>query len=179
MQVLKMSHLSYEGQSGLDYCVECSLKHGQTAKVLMREAIQRAESDSPQAEGVKEKVRGVVEELSGMEDDTDTVLDNENVRRLNQRARELRKYIYSTQAEIGGAKLETLREIKSRIDSLVTETYRVREEEEECPECIVLEDSLLEEEKPLAPKTPVGEYGKAASEKRRRLLEEIQAEANA
>ena len=35
----KSGHLSYEGQSKVDYCLECCEKHGQTAKVLLREAI--------------------------------------------------------------------------------------------------------------------------------------------
>ncbi|GAJ07880.1 unnamed protein product, partial [marine sediment metagenome] len=75
-----MSHLSYEGQSEIDYCIECSVKHGQTAKVFAREALQRAEAEgNPSSEGVKEKIRGIVEELTGMEDDTNTTTGNENV----------------------------------------------------------------------------------------------------
>jgi len=130
-----VSHLSFEGQSKLDYCIECAVKHGQTAKVLMREALQRAEAQDPLSEGVKEKVIGVVEELSGAEDDTTTV-KNENVTKLNTAARDLRKYIYSSKAEIGGAPVDVLREIKSKVDAFVDLAYKVREEEEICVPCV-------------------------------------------
>lgn len=131
------SRLSYEGQSELDYCVECAVKHSQTAKVLMREALQRAEASSPSAKGVQEKVRGVVEELVGMEDDTDTV-KNEKVSTLNSLARSLRKFIYVKEAEVGGARIEDLREIKDMVDKLVDATYQIRVSEQ-CIGCTVEE----------------------------------------
>lgn len=131
-----MSHLSFAGQSEIDYCIECAVKHSQTAKVLAREALQRAEADSPAASGVKEKIRGVIEELSGMEDDTDTAEENENVRNLNMAARELRKHIYTTKAEIGGASIETIRSLKTLVDQIVDLSYRTREAEEICVPCV-------------------------------------------
>ena len=166
-------HLSFGGQSAVDYCIECAVKHGQTIKVKAREAVQRAEADGPQTEGVKEKVRGVVEELTGMEDDTETV-QNENVTGLNKAARELRKHIYGTQAEIGGAKIEDLREIKRAVDALVDEVYKVREEEEECPECVVTAEV---EEKSDA--LDLGKYGSEVAEKRKQLLEQMKKDAEA
>lgn len=103
----------------------------------MREALQRAESEgNPASEGVKEKIRGIVEELTGMEDDTDTTLQNENITKLNTNARDLRKHIYSAKAGIGGADIDTLRDIKARVDQLVAETYLVREQEEICVPCV-------------------------------------------
>jgi len=164
-------HLSFEGQSEVDYCVECAVKHGQTAKVLIREALQRAEADSPKTEDVKEKVKGVVEELSGMEDDTKTVM-NDNVTKLNTVARELRKHIYGTQAEIGGAKIEDLRQIKQAVDDLVNQIYQVREHEEECPECVV-EEVGKEESETLN----LEGFGDAVAEKRRKFLEEVHKDA--
>lgn len=164
-----MSHLSFEGQSELDYCIECAVKHSQTAKVLMREALQRAEADTPRTEGVKEKVRGVVEELSGMEDDTKAE-KNEKVIQLNSAVRELRKHIFSTQAEIGGADLETLKEIKQKLDGLVDEIYKVREQEEPCPTCVIKstrEEEKKEEEQPI---------GSEVAEKRRKFIEMIRRE---
>lgn len=123
-----MSHLSYAGQSEVDYCIECTVKHGQTAKVLMKEALQRAEANGPQSEGVKEKVKGVVEELMGIEDDTKTVTDNQKVIGLNTMARTLWKEIYASEAEIGKASIGKLREINVAIGRLVDKTYTVREE---------------------------------------------------
>ena len=131
------THLSYEGQSKVDYCQECLSKHGQTAKVLMREALQRAKAGSPSDSGVLEKVRGAVEELVGFEDDSDTV-ENEKVSTLNSAARDLRKLIYAKGAEVGTANLEDLREIKGMIDKLVDVTYQVRASEE-CVGCTVEE----------------------------------------
>lgn len=130
-----MSHASYSGQSDLDYCLECSVKHGQTSKVLMREALQRAEGADPSSEGVVEKVRKVVEELSGFEDDTNSI-ENENVIALNTEARDLRKFIHTSRAELGSADMEGLRQIKGRIDDLVDRTYKIREEEDICVECV-------------------------------------------
>jgi len=132
-------HLSYEGQSELDYCIECAVKHSQTAKVLMREAIQRAQAGSPSDKGVQEKVRGVVEELVGMEDDTGSramYVANEKISTLNKSARILRKYIYGKGAEVGTATIVDLREIKDMIDKLVDVTYQVRESEQ-CIGCTV------------------------------------------
>ena len=131
------THLSYEGQSKLDYCVECCSKHSQTAKVLIREAIQRAQADSPSSPGVLEKVRRAVDELMGFDDDSDTV-KNEKVSTLNSLSRTLRKFIYAKKAEIGGASLEDLREIKDMMDKLVDATYQVRMSEE-CIGCTVEE----------------------------------------
>lgn len=134
------THLSFEGQSNVDYCLECCEKHSQTAKVLMREALQRAQADGPDSSGVIEKVRGVIEELSGYEDDTTTV-DNENVTELNSLSRILRKYIYGTRATIGQASVEDLGEIKGMIDGLVDATYKIIEQEEgECIDCTVEND---------------------------------------
>jgi len=127
----------FEGQTDLEYCIECAIKHSQTAKVLMREGLQRAEAGGPGLEGVKEKVRGVVEELCGLEDDTTTV-KNESVTTLNTMARELRKFIYTQDAEMGKASLEDLREIKGMVDKLVEASYTVRAAEE-CPACNVEE----------------------------------------
>ena len=136
----------------------------------MREALQRAESDGADSEGVVEKVRGVVEELSGMEDDTETT-ENEEVTALNSRAREIRKEIYASQAEIGGADVEKLREIKGKIDELVDEVYRVRQKEE-CPTCRIKSATEKEpEEKPS-----LEQYGKGVAEARRRFIEEIRGQ---
>jgi len=130
-------HLSYEGQTELDYCLECAVKHSQTAKILAREALQRARAGSPSDIGVLEKVRGVVEELVGLEDDTDTV-KNDKVATLNSLSRTLRKFIYTKRAEIGGASLKDLEEIKSMTDKLVDAVYTVRTSEE-CIGCDIIE----------------------------------------
>ena len=124
---------SFEEQSDVDYCIECSVKHSQTAKILMKEALQRAEAGDPSLEGVQEKVRVAVEELCGLEDDTTTV-KNEMVTTLNTLSRELRKFIYTTGAEMGKASLEQLRDIKGMVDQLVDTSYTVRAAED-CPAC--------------------------------------------
>lgn len=124
---------SYEGQSDVDYCIECAVKHGQTAHVLMREAVQRAEVSGPEAPGVKEKVRGVTAELTGVEHDTDTVGDP-SVMALNTMARGVRKFIYTSGAEIGRASKEDLLEAKTLIRKLVEAAYMAREAVD-CPTC--------------------------------------------
>jgi len=92
---------SFEGQSDVDYCLECCNKHSQTASIFMTEALQRAVAGGPGLPGVQEKVRAAIRELTGFEDDTETV-NNSAVMELNTMARTLRKHVYSTKAEIGG-----------------------------------------------------------------------------
>lgn len=173
-------------QALIDWCIECSVKHGQTGKVFMREALQRAEAEGAHSERVKERVRGVIEELSGLEADTNTV-KNDDVRKLNKTTRKLRKYIYKTQAEIGGADMDTLKEIKMMVDMLVDQIYKTREKLEECPTCVLPEyemseeqietfaeeeyETLKEDQKPDYTK-----YGAKIAEKRRKFLEEVQSE---
>ena len=106
----------------LDYCLQCLEKHTQTAKVLMREAIQRAEVEGISSEGVQEKMRGVIEELVGAEDDSDTLI-NEGVRALNNKIRALRKKIWESKATIGGGTIRDLMDTKRELDSLVEGTY--------------------------------------------------------
>lgn len=165
-----MSHLSYEGQSTVSYCLECSEKHGQTAKVFMREALQRAEVDSPSSEGVLEKVRGIVEELTGFEADTETT-QNESVTTLNQLARDIRKDIYASKCEIGGCSLEVLKQFKERIDGLVDLVYLTRQKEE-CPTCTV----KAQKEPQPAQTEPSYNYGSKVAEERRKFIQQIRAE---
>ena len=126
-----------KSEEDIDYCLECIEKHLQTAKVLMREAIQRAAAGEP-TEKVVEKIRGVVEELAGAEDDSDTTTDMD-VRRLNSKIRALRKEIWRRGLSVRGGTLEELNEIKRKIDALVDEAYRVAElkraQVSECPWC--------------------------------------------
>jgi len=122
----------------IDYCLECLEKHLQTAKVLMREAIQRKASGEP-TENVLEKIRGVVEELAGAEDDSNTMIDDD-VRMLNTKIRGLRKEIWRRGLSVHGGTLRDLNEVKRRIDELLEETYRVAEKKKppqisECPWC--------------------------------------------
>lgn len=126
---------TYPGQSDVDYCLECAVKHSQTASILMLEALQRAEAGGPGLAGVQEKVRGAVRELTGMEDDTETV-NSTPVMALNTMARALRKHVYETKAEIGGASMEDIRDIKELSDKLVEASYLARQGED-CPDCEV------------------------------------------
>jgi len=170
-----MSHLSFEGQSKIDYCLECCEKHSQTARVLMREAIQRCQAKGCDTEGVKEKVKGVVEELMGIENDSTSVLNNERVDAINNVARLLWKDIYASGAELGHATEEKLKEVKEKLDGLAELVYKTREIEGDCPTCkvkMVEEEEQEPQEKPL----DLTEYGKTASEKRRQLMEEIRSE---
>jgi len=166
-----MSHLSYEGQSKESYCTECAEKHGQTAKVFMREGLQRAEvCGNGSCDGVLEKVRGVLEELAGFEADTQTT-ENQDVMGLNTIAREIRKHVFSIQAEIGQANIEQLQEVKGMIDFLVDKTYEVRQKVD-CPTCKV--KVAQEQQEPQKP--DLEQYGKSAAERRKELLEEIRAQ---
>ena len=167
-----MSHLSYEGQSKVDYCLECCEKHSQTARVLMREAIQRCETNSCDTEGVKEKVKGVVEQLMGIENDSTSVMSNERVDAINNVARLLWKDIYASGAELGHANNEKLKEIKEKLDGLAELVYKAREIEGECPTCQIKVEAESETQ---VPKPPY-DFVSRASEERKKSLEEIRKE---
>lgn len=167
-----MSHLSYEGQSKVDYCLECCEKHGATAKVLMREAIQRCDANGCDTEGVKEKIKGVVEELMGIENDTTTTTNNERVDAINKATRSLWKEIYASGAEIGGATKENLKSFQERLEALTEVVYKTREIEGDCPTCkIKFQEEHQESEKPN-----LEQYGRSVAQKRQELLDQIRAE---
>jgi len=169
-----MSHLSYEGQTKESYCIECAEKHGQTAKVYMREGLQRAEAcNCTNSEGVLEKVRGVLEELAGIEADTQTT-ENEEVTALNTVAREIRKQIFAMQAEIGQANMDQLHALSEVISRLVDKTYEVRQKVD-CPTCKI----NIQQEPAAEPQRQAGsldDYVKRTSEKRRQYMEELKTE---
>jgi len=140
----------------------------------MREGLQRAEAcNCTDSEGVLQKVRGVVEELSGAEADTNTT-QNQDVIDLNTEIRELRKFIYSSKAEIGGASMDVLREIKDKIDTLVERVYALRQKVD-CPTCRIPQ---ITETEPKEQELNLEEYGRGTSEKRRQFMEEIIAETS-
>ena len=126
---------SYEGQSDESYCLECIVKHSQSAAMAMTEAIQRAEAGDPALEGVKEKVKAAVRQLTGIEEDAGNVSEPA-VRALDTMGRSIRKYVYTTGAEIGKASKEQLYETQNLIEELVNASYLAREVQEgDCPGC--------------------------------------------
>jgi len=168
--MVHMSHLSFEGQTKESYCIECAEKHGQRGNIFMREGLQRAEvCGNGNCEGVIEKVRATAEELGGIEADTENA-QNEDVRRINSHAREIRKHMFAIRAELGQASIEQLQEIESMVGDLVNEIYEVRKKVD-CPTCkIKLEEEQQEPEKPS-----LEQYGKTVAQRRKELLDEIRA----
>ena len=110
------------------YCGECLSKHSGTAKVLLREAVQRAEADGVSNEGVQEKVRDVVAEFGGAEYDSSSVA-NERIRALDQRMRTLRRKIQNTGLEVGRGSMEDLRMVASEVDAFRNAVYESLKEE--------------------------------------------------
>jgi len=108
------------GISEEHYCLDCASKHLSTAKILIREALQRAEKGEP-PELVLAKIRGAYEELTGAEDDTQALSD-EGIRRLNSQIRDLRKWFFDS-----GVLVETdkskISEAFSRVASLNDTVY--------------------------------------------------------
>jgi len=119
-------------EQSTDYCLECAEKHLQTAKVLLREAIQRYEACYKNTEcvpccsensAVLEKVRGAVAELAGCEDDTSTNLNEPRIREINRRAREIRKEMWNKKLAFGEGTLEDLKETHGKIEQLANYVY--------------------------------------------------------
>jgi hypothetical protein len=89
------SHIATpEGTSSEKYCLTCLSKHLGTAKILMREALQRAEKGED-TKAVLEKVRGAYEELMGAEDDSQALTD-ERIREFNAKIRDLRHWFFNS-----------------------------------------------------------------------------------
>ena len=107
--------------TNVSYCLECENKHLNTAKVLLREAIQRAEAREPTA-AVLEKVRGVAVELAGAEDDSNAPTAPSDVRSINAAVRDLRKRMWVSGLEVE-PKLEGLKETYRGVDGILTQTY--------------------------------------------------------
>jgi len=108
------------GTSEEHYCYDCASKHLGTAKILAREALQRAEKGEPR-EAVLEKIRGAYEELMGAEDDTMSLSD-ERTRQINSMIRDTRKWFFDTGVIIEPDKSK-IAEALSRISKLNDEVY--------------------------------------------------------
>jgi hypothetical protein len=96
-------------------------KHLGTAKVLIREALQRAEKGEPK-EAVLGKVRGAYEELMGAEDDSQA-LNDERIRALNSQTRELRKWFFDSGVLVDADKTKIVEAMK-RISTLNDAVYK-------------------------------------------------------
>jgi len=109
------------GVSEEHYCYDCASKHLGTAKILLREALQRAVKGEPR-EAVLEKVRGAYEELMGAEDDTQSLSD-ERTKQINSMIRDTRKWFYDTGVIVESDK-DKIAEALRRVDKLNDEVYK-------------------------------------------------------
>jgi hypothetical protein len=103
------------------YCLDCMSKHLGTAKILIREALQRVDADEPK-EAILGKVRGAYEELMGAEDDSQALSD-ERIRALNAQTRELRKWFFDNGVLVDADKAKIV-EAMSRISKLNDAVYQ-------------------------------------------------------
>lgn len=108
------------GVSQESYCLDCISKHLATAKILLREALQRSQAKEAE-EAVLAKVRGAFEELTGAEDDSQSLTDPQ-IRNLNARIREARKWLY--EHALASASPETISKAFSLVEELLGMTYR-------------------------------------------------------
>jgi hypothetical protein len=116
------SHIATpSGVSEEHYCLTCLSKHLGTAKILLREALQRAEKGEPK-EAVLEKIRGAYEELMGAEDDSQALSD-ERIRQINSQIRDLRHWFFNT-GVIADTDKNRIAEALSRVSKLNDEVYK-------------------------------------------------------
>jgi DNA repair exonuclease SbcCD ATPase subunit len=115
------SHIATpKGESTEKYCLDCMSKHLGTAKILIREALQRAvKGEDPQA--ILEKVRGAYEELMGAEDDSQSLSDP-RIQELNKMTRELRKWAFNSGVLVEPDK-ELISQFAEKINQLNDEVY--------------------------------------------------------
>jgi gas vesicle protein len=109
------------GTSQEHYCYDCMSKHLGTAKILLREALQRATKGEPR-EAVLEKVRGAYEELMGAEDDSQSLTD-ERTRQINSMIRDTRKWFYDSGVIVEVDK-NKIAEALQRVSNLSDEVYK-------------------------------------------------------
>jgi len=164
-----MSDVPLKGESA-DYCLECAEKHLQTARILLREALQRAEqclaesqcetccTSKPQ---VLEKIRDAVAELTGCEDDTNTKLDEPRIREINRRTREIRRLIWEKKLAFGKGTLNDIKEIMMQIEELANYIYEQPEVSQKYEELI---QEIVEETPPPETEQPIRKHRKNVSE---------------
>lgn len=112
-----------EKGTSIDYCMECAEKHIQTAKILIKEAIQRAEKLGTTHPSVLEKIRDTIAELTGCEDDTTTTLNNPKVAEINKTCRDLRRLIWQKKLAFGKATIQDLKQLYKKISNLTDNIY--------------------------------------------------------
>ena len=168
-----------KGES-VDYCLECAEKHIQTAKVLIREAIQRAEQCLTQTTCepcciqtpyVLEKIRDAVAELTGCEDDTSTALNVPHVREINRRARELRRKIWQQKLSFGHGTLNDLKQLYKELEELADFIYNTPEISGKYDQVIA---EVIQEEYPNIPNMPQVIPDMSATQKRKQAKKERQ-----
>jgi len=115
------SHIATpEGMSTEKYCLDCLSKHLGTAKILMREALQRAEKGED-VKAILEKVRGAYEELMGAEDDSQALTD-ERIREFNAKIRDLRHWFFNSGVLVEADKNKIIEGL-SKVSQLNDEVY--------------------------------------------------------
>jgi len=134
------------------YCFECATMHLGTAKVLLREAVERFDRGGPK-EVIAEKVRRAYEELLGAEDDLRSVYD-QRVRELHNKVEDVRKWVYRSGLLASPSK-ELAAEALSRLSKVSEEVYRELEAKKDrllagfresgCPVCEGLDPRKLME----------------------------------
>jgi hypothetical protein len=115
------SHIATpEGISTEKYCLDCLSKHLGTAKILMREALQRAEKGED-IKAILEKIRGAYEELMGAEDDSQALTD-ERIREFNTKIRDLRHWFFNSGVLVEADKNKIVEGL-SKVSQLNDEVY--------------------------------------------------------
>jgi gas vesicle protein len=117
-----------QGVSEEHYCLDCCSKHLGTAKILLREALQRADKGEPK-EAILAKVRGAYEELMGAEDDSQALSD-ERIRQLNSMIRDTRKWFFNSGVitEVDKSKIVEAFNKVSKLNDEVYKELEVRKE---------------------------------------------------
>lgn len=111
-----------------EYCFECMEKHLQIAKVLLGEALQRAEEKGTKHESTYERIRKAITELAGFETDTNGQA-NEKIQKLNSLARKLRKDVFSKKLAIGLGTKEDIADFRRSVDGMLNDVYAIIEKD--------------------------------------------------
>ncbi|MHC1610724.1 MAG: hypothetical protein ACXQTW_03845 [Candidatus Methanospirareceae archaeon] len=120
---------TFKGQSDVDYCFECLVKHFSKALTLAEEAESFSISAGRVTQAAAEKIRKVINEITGAEDDLEvTQFKDPELKKLIDEIRalmrETRKYAWGKRCVYGQCSIDDIRELKQKLNKLVELAYK-------------------------------------------------------
>lgn len=119
----------FKGQSDVDYCFECLVKHFSKAEVLLDEAEKFSLSAGKVTEAAAEKIRRAIQEIVGAEDDIESTefRDPELKKIIDDiiaKMRDVRKDAWGSRCVYGQCSIDDVRRLKKKVEELLQLAYK-------------------------------------------------------